>query len=39
MLGDKLSEINLTSPTCLQEIHRGSEINPAEIFWNNLKEG
>ena len=39
MLGDKLSEINLTSPTCLQEIHRGSEINPAEIFWNNLIEG
>lgn len=39
MLGDKLSEINLTSPTCLQEIHRGSEINPAEIFWNNLVEG
>ena len=39
MLGDKLSEINLTSPTCLQEIHRGSEINPAEIFWNNLIDG
>ena len=39
MLGDKLSAINLTSPTCLQEIHRGSEINPAEIFWNNLIEG
>ena len=38
MLGDKLSEINLTSPTCLQEIHRGSEINPAKIFWDNLVE-
>jgi Prokaryotic glutathione synthetase, ATP-grasp domain. len=39
MLGDKLSEINLTSPTCLQEIHKGSDINPGELFWDNLIEG
>ena len=38
LLGDKLSEINLTSPTCLQEIDRGSDINPGEIFWDNLEE-
>lgn len=38
LLGDKLSEINLTSPTCLQEIHRGSDINPGAVFWDNLKE-
>ena len=38
LLGDKLSEINLTSPTCLQEIHRGSDINPGALFWDNLKE-
>ena len=37
-MGDKLSEINLTSPTCLQEIHRGSDIIPGAVFWDNLKE-
>ena len=38
LLGNKLSEINFTSPTCLQEIHRGSDINPGTFFWDNLKE-
>ena len=36
-LGRKLSEINLTSPTCLQEIHRGTSLNPGKIFWENLE--
>ncbi len=37
LLGTKLSEINITSPTCLQEIHNNSDLNPGEIFWDNLK--
>ena len=37
LLGTKLSEINITSPTCLQEIHNNSDLNPAAIFWDNLK--
>ena len=32
LLGTKLSEINITSPTCLQEIHNNSDLNPAAIF-------
>ncbi len=36
LLGGKLSEINITSPTCLQEIHKNSDLNPAKIFWDNL---
>ena len=38
LLGGKLSEINLTSPTCLQEIHKNSDLDPAKIFWDNLRE-
>ena len=37
LLGGKLSEINLTSPTCLQEIHNNSDLDPAKVFWDNLK--
>ena len=33
----KLSEINITSPTCLQEIHNNSDLNPAAIIWDNKK--
>ena len=36
LLGGRLSEINITSPTCLQEIHKNSDLNPAKIFWDNL---
>jgi len=28
LLGGWLSEINITSPTCLQEIHKNSDLNP-----------
>ena len=38
LLGGKLSEINLTSPTCLQEIHKNSDLDPAKIFWDNLRK-
>ena len=38
LLGEKLSEINLTSPTCLQEIHNNSDLDPAKLFWDNLKK-
>tara|TARA_B100001989_G_scaffold53971_1_gene35362 strand:- start:4210 stop:5145 length:936 start_codon:yes stop_codon:yes gene_type:complete len=36
LLGGRLSEINITSPTCLQEIHKNSDLNPAKLFWDNL---
>ena len=35
-LGKKLSEINITSPTCLQEIHKNSDLNPSKIFWDSI---
>ena len=35
-LGEKLSEINITSPTCLQEIHKNTDLNPSKIFWDNI---
>ena len=36
ILGGKLSELNITSPTCLQEINNASDINPSEVFWDGL---
>ena len=36
LLGGWLSEINITSPTSLQEIHKNSDLNPAKIFWDSL---
>ena len=36
LLGGWLSEINITSPTCLQEIHKNSDLDPAKIFWDTL---
>tara|TARA_B100000963_G_C22589911_1_gene654965 strand:- start:535 stop:1485 length:951 start_codon:yes stop_codon:yes gene_type:complete len=38
MLGNYISELNITSPTCLQEINNSSECNPGEIFWKDLIE-
>ena len=35
-LGEKLSEINITSPTGLPQYKKLSGINLAEQFWNNL---
>ena len=35
-LGEKLSEINITSPTCLQEIHKNTDLNPSKFFWDNI---
>lgn len=36
ILGGKLSELNITSPTCLQEIDNNSDSNPGRVFWDNL---
>ena len=36
ILGGKLSELNITSPTCLQEINNAADINPSEVFWDGL---
>ena len=38
LLGGWLSEINITSPTCLQEIHKNSDLDPAKIFWDSLNK-
>ena len=38
-LGEKLSEINITSPTCLQEIHKNTDLNPSKFFWDNIGNG
>ena len=38
LLGGWLSEINITSPTCLQEIHKNSDLDPAKIFWDTLNK-
>ena len=35
-LGEKLSEINITSPTCLQEIYKNTDLNPSKFFWDNI---
>jgi len=37
VIGDYLTEINITSPTCLQEITAGSGIDVAGEFLNGLK--
>ena len=36
VIGDYITEINVTSPTCLRELANGSEINPADCFFNHL---
>ena len=36
VIGNFLTEINVTSPTCIQEIKRLYKIDIAKIIWNNL---
>jgi len=37
MIGHKITEINITSPTCIAEINRFHGINLANIFWDELE--
>ena len=36
IIGKYLTEINITSPTGIQEISRFNKINPASMFWDSL---
>ncbi len=37
MIGNKITEINITSPTCVAEINKFHGINLGKIFWEFLK--
>lgn len=37
IIGDKLTEINITSPTCIQEIESFTKISICKIFFDNLE--
>ena len=39
VIGDYLTEINVTSPTCIQEIKKLNKINIAKIIWDELLIG
>ena len=36
IIGNYLTEINVTSPTCIQEIKKLNKIDVAEVIWNEL---
>lgn len=38
VIGDYLTEINVTSPTCIQEIERGFSINISELLFNQIED-
>ncbi len=38
VIGDKITEINVTSPTCIQEIDAYNKTNIAEKLWNAIEE-
>ena len=38
VIGKYLTEINVTSPTGIQELERFNQINVAEIIWQTLEE-
>ena len=38
VIGKYLTEINVTSPTGIQELERFNHINVAEIIWQTLEE-
>ena len=38
IIGDYITEINVTSPTGIQELERFDQINVAEIIWQTLEE-
>lgn len=37
MIGEYLTEINVTSPTCLQELERFSGVNGAALIWDAIE--
>ena len=38
VIGDYLTEINVTSPTGIREIENLNNINIAKLFWENLEK-
>ena len=38
MIGDYLTEINVTSPTGIQELERFDNVNIAEKIWQSIEE-
>lgn len=36
VIGDYITEINVTSPTCLRELDKDSPVDPANVFWEAL---
>jgi len=37
MIGNKITEINITSPTCVAEINSLHNVDIGKIFWDQLK--
>ena len=37
MIGEKITEINITSPTCIAEINKIHDIDVGKIFWEQLQ--
>jgi len=37
MIGEKITEINITSPTCIAEINKIHDVDVGKIFWEQLK--
>ena len=37
MIGEKITEINITSPTCIAEINKTHDIDVGKIFWEQLQ--
>jgi len=38
VIGDKLTEINITSPTCMREIYKATKINIASLLMQAVEE-
>ncbi|XCE15390.1 glutathione synthase [Candidatus Liberibacter asiaticus] len=38
VIGDYITEINVTSPTCIREIHRNGGENVASLFWDGIEK-
>jgi glutathione synthase/RimK-type ligase-like ATP-grasp enzyme len=36
MIGEKITEVNITSPTCIAEINKFHNLNLGEIFWKDV---
>ena len=36
MIGEKITEVNITSPTCIAEINKFHNLNLGEIFWKEV---